>query len=102
MTTTSTRETGTGSVRRQVGICVAAAYALPDGREGVVTGELRGTLAREPRGAGGFGYDPLLVPESDTRTAAELSAEDKDAISHRGQAFRTLAPLLAELLLPSG
>ena len=88
--------------RRGAQFVCAAAYALPDGREGVVTGELRGTLAREPRGAGGFGYDPLLVPEGGTRTTAELSAEDKDAISHRGQAFRTLAPLLAELLLPSG
>ena len=81
--------------RRGAAFVCAAAYALPDGREAVVRGELRGSLVREPRGSGGFGYDPLLVPDGGTRTTAELSAEEKDAISHRGQAFRALAPLLA-------
>ena len=84
--------------RRGAAFVCAAAYALPDGREGVVRGELRGALTREPRGTNGFGYDPLLVPDGDTRTTAELSAADKDAISHRGQAFRALGPLVAELL----
>ncbi len=76
----------------------AAAYALPDGRSEVVLGELRGTLLREPRGDGGFGYDPIFVPTGLSVTSAELSAADKDAISHRGQAFRALAPLLAAAL----
>jgi XTP/dITP diphosphohydrolase len=84
--------------RRGGGFVCAAAWALPDGREGVVRGELRGVVVREPRGSGGFGYDPVLLPEGSTRTTAELTAEEKDAISHRGEAFRALAPLLAEAL----
>ena len=84
--------------RRGAAFVCAAAYALPDGREGVVCGELRGVLTREARGTNGFGYDPLLVPDGGTRTTAELSAQDKDAISHRGQAFRALAPVVAGLL----
>ena len=76
----------------------AAALALPTGTERVVEGRLHGGLVRSPRGSGGFGYDPVFVPEGETRTTAELSAEEKDAISHRGRAFRTLAPVVAELL----
>jgi XTP/dITP diphosphohydrolase len=76
----------------------AAAYALPDGRSQVVLGELRGTLVRAPRGSNGFGYDPIFVPDGYAVTSAELSPEDKDAISHRGQAFRALGPLLAAAL----
>jgi len=84
--------------RRGAGFVCAAAYALPDGRHEVVLGEMRGTLTRTPRGSGGFGYDPLLVPDGLTVTSAELTAADKDAMSHRGKAFRLLAPgLLAAL-----
>ncbi len=88
--------------RRGGGFVCAAAYALPDGREHVVTGELRGTVVRAPRGTGGFGYDPVLLPEGSTRTTAELADAEKDAISHRGRAFRALAPLLAEALSAAG
>ncbi len=84
--------------RRQAGFVCAAAYALPDGRSEVVLGHLRGWVAREPRGTGGFGYDPLLVPDGLDRTTAELAPEEKDAISHRGQAFRLLAPRLLAAL----
>jgi XTP/dITP diphosphohydrolase len=84
--------------RRGAAFVCAAAYALPDGRSDVVLGELRGTLLRQPRGSGGFGYDPIFVPGGYDVTTAELSPEDKDAISHRGQAFRALAPLLAKAL----
>jgi XTP/dITP diphosphohydrolase len=84
--------------RRGAGFVCAAAFAFPDGREGVVRGELRGTVIREPRGTNGFGYDPILQVEGDTRTSAELTPAEKDAISHRGQAFRALAPLLVEAL----
>ncbi|WP_436786850.1 XTP/dITP diphosphatase [Yinghuangia sp. YIM S10712] len=76
----------------------AAALALPDGTERVVEGRLTGTLTNTPRGTGGFGYDPILQIDGDTRTAAELTAEEKNAISHRGEAFRTLAPAVAELV----
>ena len=84
--------------RRSAGFVCAAAYALPDGRSEVVLGRMRGWLAREPRGTGGFGYDPLLVPDGLELTTAELSPADKDAISHRGQAFRLLAPRLLAAL----
>ncbi|MBC3762759.1 RdgB/HAM1 family non-canonical purine NTP pyrophosphatase [Quadrisphaera oryzae] len=72
----------------------AAALVTPHGQEHVELGELRGTLAREPRGAGGFGYDPVLVPVGSQVSCAELSPQQKDAVSHRGQAFRALAPHL--------
>ena len=73
----------------------------PDGaadgerREWTVTGVLPGSLARTPRGTNGFGYDPIFVPEGATTTTAELQPREKDAISHRGRAFRTLAPVIA-------
>jgi XTP/dITP diphosphohydrolase len=66
-------------------------------REWTVTGVLSGSLTRAPRGGNGFGYDPIFVPAGLTTTTAELSAEEKDAISHRGRAFRALAPLIAHL-----
>ncbi|WNZ11165.1 RdgB/HAM1 family non-canonical purine NTP pyrophosphatase [Streptomyces sp. 11x1] len=76
----------------------AAALALPDGTERVVEGRLRGVLLHSPIGTNGFGYDPILRPEADTRSCAQLTAEEKNAISHRGQAFRGLVPVLRELL----
>jgi XTP/dITP diphosphohydrolase len=84
--------------RRGAAFVCAAAYALPDGRSDVVLGELRGSLIRSPRGSNGFGYDPIFVPVGYDVTSAELPPGDKDAISHRGQAFRALAPLLAAAL----
>ncbi|MEW1675190.1 RdgB/HAM1 family non-canonical purine NTP pyrophosphatase [Streptomyces noursei] len=76
----------------------AAALALPDGTERVVEGTLDGTLRRTPAGTGGFGYDPVLQPHGESRTCAELTADEKNAISHRGKAFRALAPVVRELL----
>ncbi|TJZ56013.1 RdgB/HAM1 family non-canonical purine NTP pyrophosphatase [Streptomyces piniterrae] len=76
----------------------AAALALPDGTQRVVEGKLEGTLRHTPSGTGGFGYDPILQPLGETRTCAELTPAEKNAISHRGQAFRALAPVVAELL----
>ena len=76
----------------------AAALALPDGRERVVEGRLRGVLRHAPAGTNGFGYDPILQPDGETRTCAELSPEEKNAISHRGKAFRALVPVVRELL----
>lgn len=70
----------------------------PDGREVVEYGQLEGTLLREPRGDGGFGYDPILQPVGYDRSCAELSSEEKNAISHRGKAFRALLPAIIEAL----
>jgi XTP/dITP diphosphohydrolase len=68
----------------------AAALVWPDGREIVTHGEHRGRLVRVPRGTEGFGYDPIFVADGGTRTNAELTPAEKDAISHRGKAFRAL------------
>lgn len=84
--------------RLGAGFVCAAAYALPDGRSEVVLGEMRGRIVREARGSNGFGYDPIFVPDGMKVTSAELSSDDKDAISHRGKAFRLLAPALVEAL----
>ena len=84
--------------RRAAHFACAAALALPDGVERVVEGRLSGSLIRAPRGGNGFGYEPVFVPAGGTRTTAEMSPADKDAISHRGRAFRALVPLLAALL----
>jgi len=71
------------------------AVALVDaGGEVVVDGRMPGRLIREPRGTNGFGYDPIFVPDGYTQTSAELTAEEKDAISHRGHALRALVPHL--------
>ena len=84
--------------RRGAAFVCAAAAVTPDGHELAVEGRLEGRLLREPRGANGFGYDPIFVATGYDRTNAELTAEEKDAISHRGKAFRALAPRLAELV----
>lgn len=78
-------------------VCVAA-LVLPDGREWTVRGEMRGTLARSPRGTHGFGYDPIFIADGETRTNAELPPAEKDAISHRGKAFRELASVLSSVV----
>src|SRR6478672_2413728 len=85
----------------------AAALAMPadaegPGREVVEYGQLEGVLLREPRGAGGFGYDPVLQPAGHDRGCAELSAEEKNAISHRGKAFRALLPSIVAALEAAG
>ena len=66
----------------------------PHGREWVVTGRVEGRLIRSPRGSGGFGYDPIFLPDGFGQTTAEMTAEAKDAISHRGRAFRALTPFI--------
>ncbi len=82
---------------RGAGFVCAAALVQPGGAEYVELGELRGSLERAPRGGGGFGYDPILRVDA-TRTLAELSPEQKNAISHRGQALRALAPRVLAVL----
>ncbi|HET7312200.1 MAG TPA: XTP/dITP diphosphatase [Mycobacteriales bacterium] len=86
--------------RRGAAFVCAAAAVTPSGERLVVEGRVEGVVIRAPRGANGFGYDPIFVPVGEERTTAEMSAAEKDAISHRGKAFRTLAPRLAELGSP--
>ena len=85
------------SKRRGAAFYCAAAVATPDGDERVVEGVLEGSLITEPRGSNGFGYDPIFTPLGYALTTAELIPEEKDAISHRGHAFRALVPVLGEL-----
>ena len=88
------REAGAGDDRRVAYVC-AIALAGDDGSESLFEGRCEGVLAEEPRGTGGFGYDPAFVPDDtgpeDERTMAELAPEEKHAISHRGRAARKLA-----------
>ena len=72
----------------------AAVAVFPNGDELAARGRVRGALTHAPRGANGFGYDPIFLPTGSSRTTAEMSAAEKDAISHRGRAFRALARLL--------
>jgi XTP/dITP diphosphohydrolase len=86
-----------GGDTRVAYVCVLA-LAAPDGTELCVEGRCEGRLTHEPRGVGGFGYDPAFVPDDygDGRTMAELEQEEKDAISHRGRASRALVERMAE------
>lgn len=72
----------------------AAALVVPNTEEIAVRGEWPGSVLRERHGTGGFGYDPIFLPEGETRAAAELSAEEKNAVSHRSRAFVALAAQL--------
>jgi XTP/dITP diphosphohydrolase len=84
--------------QRGASFVCAAVLALPSGEERVVEARLVGSLAREPRGSGGFGYDPVFVPDGADRTTAEMPPEEKHEISHRGMAFRALTPMIRELV----
>ena len=88
--------------RRSARFRCAVAFLHPDGPNGMVEqvelGEMPGRIIREMRGTGGFGYDVLFVADGHDVTSAELPADEKDAISHRGKALRRIAPLVAEAL----
>ena len=87
--------------RRTAHFACAVAFCHPDGTELVVEGRMDGRVLREVRGSGGFGYDVLFAAvEHPHLTTAELTPEDKDAISHRGRALREIAPLVANALTP--
>ncbi len=77
----------------------ALALVLPDGTERVLRREWRGRITHEARGTNGFGYDPIFQPDGSDATSAELSPEEKNAISHRGQALRAMAQVLRELVV---
>ncbi|WP_369252133.1 RdgB/HAM1 family non-canonical purine NTP pyrophosphatase [Geodermatophilus amargosae] len=84
--------------RRGAAFVCAAALVTPDGAESVVERQWRGRVVREPRGSNGFGYDPVFVPDGLELTSAELEPAEKDARSHRGQAFAALVPVVAQAL----
>lgn len=88
--------------RRSAEFRCAVAFCAPGGHEEVAFGLMRGSITREERGSGGFGYDVVFVPEGDTRTSAEMPADEKDAISHRGESLRAIAPLAAAALSARG
>jgi XTP/dITP diphosphohydrolase len=76
---------------------VSACALVSSSGEVVVRGSWSGSIVREPRGDGGFGYDPVFLPSGSSRTAAELTPDEKDAVSHRGRALSALLPALREL-----
>ena len=76
----------------------AAALVLPNGREHLVEGRQSGRILRARRGEGGFGYDPIFLGDGQDRSNAELTPAEKDAISHRGKAFRELSKVIAREL----
>ena len=82
--------------RRTAHFACAAALVLPSGEEYVVQGQVNGVLLTQRRGVGGFGYDPIFLPDGFDATTAEMTPEQKDAISHRGQAMRSLVPVIEE------
>ena len=84
--------------RREARFYCVAAIAQPDGGVETADGECCGRILAEPHGAGGFGYDPIFQLEGQDRTMAELDPEEKNRLSHRGRAFRRLAPALVEEL----
>ena len=82
------------SDRRSASFVCAAAYVHPDGTEFVVEGEMSGSLTTAPLGEHGFGYDPIFIPQGHQVTSAQMSSEEKDAISHRGKALAALVAAL--------
>ena len=84
--------------RRGAAFHCAAAIVTPEGDERVVEGTLDGVVITEPRGSNGFGYDPIFMPLGYQVTTAQMSDDEKDAISHRGRALQALAPVSAQLI----
>ena len=87
--------------RRGAHFACSAALVLPGGRDHVSEGTVYGSVIRKPRGSGGFGYDPVFLPDGAGLTTAEMTPEAKDRISHRGRALRHLAPVIAALVAGS-
>ena len=85
-------------VRRGAQFVCKAVAVFPDGTELIASGTVEGEIVRQPRGKNGFGYDPIFKPQLSELTTAELTAEQKDAISHRGKALRDLADQLAKVI----
>lgn len=91
--------------RRQAAFVSVCALVVPNGEEHVVEGRWDGWLLREPRGENGFGYDPLFLPNEEFpngRSSAQLSAAEKNALSHRGKALGKLVPIITQLVEAGG
>jgi len=86
--------------QRAASFVCTVALVLPGGKEHLVDGRQSGRVLRAPRGDGGFGYDPIFLGDGQERTNAELTPQEKDAVSHRGKALRELAKLVAKVLPP--
>ena len=86
-----------GVRNRRARFHTVAVLALPDGRMWKTEGVLKGKIAEAPRGEHGFGYDPLFIPEGETRTLAEMLPEEKNVISHRRRALEAMRTILHEL-----
>jgi XTP/dITP diphosphohydrolase len=88
--------------RRNASFVCAAAYVNPDGTEFVVEGEMNGSLITTALGENGFGYDPIFIPQGHQVTSAQMSSEEKDAISHRGKALAALVASLQKSRISHG
>lgn len=82
-------------------MCVAS-LVLPDGREKVAEGRFEGHILHAPVGENGFGYDPIFQPLGLSISSAQMSAEEKDLVSHRGKSLRAIAPHVIQLLSSLG
>jgi len=91
-----------GASDRRARFRAVVVVALPDGRTWQAEGELRGSICATPRGTGGFGYDPLFIPEGERHTLAELAPKDKDRISHRRRALEAIRPVLGSAMVGGG
>ena len=85
-------------VRRGAQFVCKAVAVFPDGTELIASGSVEGEIIRQPKGTNGFGYDPIFRPFNSELTTAQMSAEQKDEISHRGKALRDLANQLAKVI----
>jgi len=88
--------------KRSAHFTCAAALVLPDGREHVAEEIFEGSILFDPIGDQGYGYDPLLRPHGLAISSAQMSADEKDLISHRGKSLRAIAPHVISLLTPLG
>nr|WP_108871490.1 RdgB/HAM1 family non-canonical purine NTP pyrophosphatase [Tessaracoccus timonensis] len=87
---------GVPAERRTARFCCALALVSPDGEQRIWHGTMEGRIGEAPVGDNGFGYDPLFIPEGEERSSGEMSPEEKDAISHRGEAVRAFVAWLGE------
>lgn len=89
---------GVEDVKRSAHFTCVTALVMPDGQQVTKAGEFHGFIAHAPVGEHGFGYDPIFIPQGSSITSAQMSAQEKDLVSHRGISLRAIAPHVIELL----